>query len=425
MTLGRPGADADVIVVGAGPGGSSAAYHLARQGLHVLMLERSTFPRGKVCGDGLTPRSVQQVQAMGVDITTSGWEVNRGVRFIGGRARLELEWPDLRGTPGVGLTRTRLDFDALLAARATDAGAELCTHASVIGPGPADTTRGAVAVTAQVGPDGIPRTFRSSLVVVASGVSGRLPLALGFRRQLNARIGVAVRRYYRSVARHHDPFLEVVLDVPTSSTGTDIAPGYGWIFGLGDGRVNVGLAVYDSAGRYKSTDHRQVLRNWLQTTPPEWGLTDDANADGPLMGGAIPMGFTREPFYQNGVLLVGDCAGTASPWTGEGIAYAMESGALAADVAARALAVPPGPRREAALERYSAELSNRYANYYRLGRRFAELMDSGPALRFGIDHVLPHPVMMRLVFRLMNHLADPLSPEATDRIIAALARLTT
>lgn len=423
MTAGTPEADADVIVVGAGPGGSSAAYHLASHGLRVLLLERSTFPRDKVCGDGLTPRGVQQIQAMGVDVTTPGWTVNRGVRFVGGRTRLEVEWPDLLGSSQFGLTRTRLDLDALLAERAVAAGAQLWTQTRVTGP-VVDASNGRiVGVNAEVGRPGIARTFRSPLVIAATGVSARLPVSLGFHRQPSAPVGVAVRRYYRSVRRQGDPYLEVVLDVPTSAASREIAPGYGWIFGVGDGRVNVGLAVFDSAGRYSKTDHRQVFANWLRTTPPEWGLADDANADGPIRGGAIPMGFSRSPPYQRGLLLVGDCAGMANPFTGEGIASVMESGALAAEVSLEALAVGSGPRREAALDRYGARLSARYASYYRLGRHFVKLIDNGPALKFGIKHVLPRPMMMRVLLKLMCQLADPDSPEAADRVISALLSL--
>src|SRR5262247_4136676 len=82
---------ADVIVVGAGPGGSTAAYHLARHGLNVLLLEKSEFPREKVCGDGLTPRAVKQLVSMGVDTDGEGWTRNRGLRVIGGGVRLELD----------------------------------------------------------------------------------------------------------------------------------------------------------------------------------------------------------------------------------------------------------------------------------------------------------------------------------------------
>ena len=86
--------DADVIVVGAGPAGSSAAYHCASAGLEVLLLEKAEFPRDKVCGDGLTPRAVKELAAMGVSLREEdGWIRNRGLRVVGGGHRLELPWP--------------------------------------------------------------------------------------------------------------------------------------------------------------------------------------------------------------------------------------------------------------------------------------------------------------------------------------------
>src|SRR6476619_4034525 len=123
-----PDNDADVIVVGAGPGGSAAAYHLARHGVRVLLLEKTEFPREKVCGDGLTPRATRQLIWMGIDTSEkAGWLHNRGLRVIGGGVRLELDWPELASFPDYGLTRTRLDFDEILAKCAVKAGAELRT----------------------------------------------------------------------------------------------------------------------------------------------------------------------------------------------------------------------------------------------------------------------------------------------------------
>ena len=87
--------DADVIVVGAGPAGSTTAYYLAQAGLDVLLLEKAHFPREKVCGDGLTPRAVRELIAMGVDIDAPGWIRNKGLRVKGRGIQLEMEWPDL------------------------------------------------------------------------------------------------------------------------------------------------------------------------------------------------------------------------------------------------------------------------------------------------------------------------------------------
>src|SRR3954452_4958361 len=98
--------DADVVVVGAGPGGSAAAYHLAQAGLDVLLLEKAAFPREKVCGDGLTPRGVKSLISMGIDTgAQAGWVRNKGLRILGGGMRLELPWPELASYPDYGLVR--------------------------------------------------------------------------------------------------------------------------------------------------------------------------------------------------------------------------------------------------------------------------------------------------------------------------------
>src|SRR5262245_46673568 len=153
-------ADADVIVVGAGPGGCAAAYHLARAGAEVLLLEKAQFPREKVCGDGLTPRGVKQLLAMGIPTEGEGWHRNRGLRVVGSGVRLELDWPDLSSFPDYGLTRTRLDFDALLARQAALAGASLQTDTTVTGPLLDEATGRVVGVAAEVGPEHEPHQYR-------------------------------------------------------------------------------------------------------------------------------------------------------------------------------------------------------------------------------------------------------------------------
>src|SRR6478736_9744606 len=129
------GYDADVVVVGAGPAGSSAAYWLASAGLDVLVLEKTTFPCEKVCGDGLTPRGTRALVEMGIDVSEeAGWLHNRGLRVIGGGLRLNLDWPELTSFPNYGLVRPRADLDALLAQQAVKAGARLHEQVTVTEP---------------------------------------------------------------------------------------------------------------------------------------------------------------------------------------------------------------------------------------------------------------------------------------------------
>ncbi|MGC3859154.1 geranylgeranyl reductase family protein [Micromonospora chersina] len=414
--------DADVIVVGAGPGGSATAYHLARHGVRVLLLEKTEFPREKVCGDGLTPRAVRQLIRMGVDTSPeAGWLHNKGLRVIGGGVRLELDWPDLASFPNYGLVRTRLDFDDLLAQRAVAAGAKLRTGVNVLTP-VLDADDRVIGVQAEVGPDKEPATFHAPLVVAADGVSGRFPLALGLAKREDRPIGVAVRRYYRSPAKHDDDYLESWLEL--RAKGSDaLLPGYGWIFGLGDGRVNVGLGVLNSSSAFGKTNYRRLLTDWLANTPEDWGMTDESNAEGPILGAALPMGFNRVPHYTRGVLLVGDSGGMVNPFNGEGIAYAMESGELAAEVAVQALARPAGAERERALLAYPQELKARFGGYYRLGGIFVKLIGRPEVMRMATKHGMPHPMLMRFVLKLLANLTDPRGGDAMDRVINAMTRV--
>jgi geranylgeranyl reductase family protein len=412
---------ADVIVVGAGPGGSATAFHLARRGLTVELLEKAEFPREKVCGDGLTPRSVRQLVTMGVDTDGPGWVRNKGLRVIGGGIRMELDWPDLASYPNYGLTRTRMDFDEILARAAVTAGATLRTGTNVTGPVLDDAGR-VVGVSAQVGGEKEPVEYRAPVVVAADGVSGRFALSLGITKRDDRPIGVAVRRYYKSPAKHDDDYLESWLELRSHEGGDTLLPGYGWIFGMGDGRVNVGLGVLNSSAAFGKTNYRNMLTDWLSTTPPDWGMNDEANADGPIMGAALPMGFNRVPHYTRGVLLVGDSGGMVNPFNGEGIAYAMESGEIAADVIVQALARPTGPERERALATYPTELKARFGGYYRLGGWFVKLIGNPHVMRVATKHGLPHPTLMRFVLKLLANLTDPRDGDAMDRIINAMTR---
>ncbi|MBA3524904.1 MAG: geranylgeranyl reductase family protein [Geodermatophilaceae bacterium] len=414
--------DADVIVVGAGPGGSTAGHYLAQAGLDVLVLEKSSFPRDKVCGDGLTPRSVKSLIDLGVDTSTeAGWIRNKGLRVIAGGHRLEMPWPELSSWPDYGLVRPRADLDSLIAARAVQSGARLQERTTVVAA-ELDQAGRVCGVQARTGPGKEPATYRAPIVLAADGVSGRLAVSLGINKREDRPMGVAVRQYYTS-PRTNDDHLESWLEL-WDGTGADrrLMPGYGWIFGVGDGTSNVGLGILNSSAAFQSVDYRALLQSWLRGLPEEWGFTP-SNAVGPVRGGGLPMGFNRTPHYSRGMLLVGDAGGAVNPFNGEGIAYAMETAKIAAERVADALGRPEGPAREAALQGYVRSLKDGYGGYYRLGKIFVALIGNPRVMQLATQRGLSHPTLMRFVLKLLANLTDPHGGDAMDRVINGLTRL--
>jgi geranylgeranyl reductase family protein len=412
-----PADEADVIVVGAGPAGATTAFYLAQSGLDVLLLEKSRFPREKVCGDGLTPRAVKSLVGMGISVgEQDGWVRNKGLRVIGAGQRLELAWPELSSYPGFGVVRTRHDLDEALARRAEQAGARLVEGVTVTGPVRHERSGRIRGVIAR--PDGgEERSYAARVVVAADGNSSRLSVSMGLRKRDDRPLGVAVRTYYTS-PRHDDDYLESWLDL---WDGDRLLPGYGWIFGMGDGTSNVGLGLLNTSAAFGHTDYHALLRKWLKGMPAEWGFTEE-NRAAPIRGAALPMGFNRTPHYHQGLLLVGDAGGMVNPFNGEGIAYAMESGEILARTVVQALARGRGAETERVLAGYPHALSQEYGGYYTLGRAFVKLIGKPSFMRFATKHGMSRPALMRFALKLLANLTDP-GGDATDRLVNGLSRL--
>jgi len=421
---------ADVIVVGAGPGGSVTAAYLATVGLDVLLLEKSAFPREKVCGDGLTPRAVRELITLGIPTPTEdGWIKNHGLRIIGGGMRLELPWPDSASFPSYGLVRTRADFDEILARHAVKRGARLRESTNVTGPVLDERTGAIIGVRAKAvdadGRDtGGPRLqFNAPLVVAADGNSSRLSMSMSRPRRDDRPMGVAVRTYYTS-PRHDDDYLESWLELWSKGPAGQktLLPGYGWIFGVGDGTSNVGLGILSTSAAFGKVDYRDILARWVDTLPPEWTFNDETMTS-PVRGAALPMGFNRQPHYAHGLLLVGDAGGLVNPFNGEGIAYAMESGRLAAEVIAQAFARQSDAGREQVLQSYPRVMKDALGGYYTLGRGFATMIGHPEVMRLAVKYGLPHTTMMKFLLKIMANLAEPHGGGAGDRLINALSKI--
>ncbi len=405
--------ETEVLVVGAGPGGSAAAYHLARHGMDVTLVERASLPRDKVCGDGLTPRGVVAIARMGIDPGGPGFERVRGLRIRSRRVLLELPWPDLQDYPGYGLVRSRADLDQLLARRAERAGARLLERTEAVAP----LLEDGWVVGARLRPsgDGGPETtVRARFVVAADGAASRFAGQAGIHRDATRPLGIAARRYHR-LRRRPGPWLEVWMDL---WDGRALMPGYGWIFPLPDGRVNVGAGLLNTFTNFRNVSARRVFDAFLRVLPPEWDV-DEATADGELRSGPLPMGFNRTPQAVPGMLVVGDAAGAVNPFNGEGIAYAIESAEVAAELIHDALV----GRRPALAHMYPAVLRERYGRYYAMGRAFVRLIGEPRVMRLLTEYALPREGLMRFVLRVLGNLTDGRKGDAQDKLLWALERL--
>lgn len=410
---------ADVIVVGAGPAGSATATHLARRGLQVALLEKTEFPREKVCGDGLTPRAVRQLIRLGIDTSEqNGWLHNHGLRVYAGREKpFEFPWPELDDFPNFGLVRPRADFDDLLARNAVKAGVTLFQNTNVTAPILNDAGR-IVGVRAKDG-----REFRAPIVVACDGNSARLPIAMGIQKRDDRPMGVAVRAYYKS-PRHDDDMMESWLELwDGKPQESNLLPGYGWVFGMGDGTCNIGLGILNTSSAFGKTDYRELMKRWLENTPEEWGFREE-NRTCEIRGAALPMGFNRVPHYTRGLVLVGDAGGMVNPFNGEGIAYAMEAGEYAADAIADAHFRGHGtPQAERALEAYRTKLQAEFGGYYRLGGIFVKLIGNPEVMKLCTKYGLPRRQLMKFTMKLLANLTDSHDGDAMDKLINSLTRI--
>ncbi|HTG46097.1 MAG TPA: geranylgeranyl reductase family protein [Actinomycetota bacterium] len=408
-----PPAETDVLVVGAGPGGSAAAYHLARHGIDVTILERATFPREKVCGDGITPRGVKAMQAMGLDTDDPAFERVIGLRVHARHTSIDLPWPELTTFPPFGLVMTRHDFDQLLAERAVKAGARLFEATEAVGPVLEDGwVRGAIVRPAG-DRDAPPREIRARFVVAADGAASRFAAPAGVRRDDSRPLGIAARRYYRT-DHHPGPWFESWLDL---WDGDMLLPGYGWLFPLPGGRVNLGGGLLNTFKHFKDISAQQLFGAFARMLP-EREISEET-ADGRVLSGPLPMSLNRIPQAVPGMLLVGDAAGAVNPFNGEGIAYAMETGEIAAGLLHEALIRD----RPGVAMLYPQVLLDTYGRYFFIGRQFAKVVGKPAVMGRATKHLLPNRTVMRFALRVMGNLTDGPDGDLQDRLFDVLQRV--
>jgi flavin-dependent dehydrogenase len=229
---------------------------------------------------------------------------------------------------------------------------------------------------------------------------------------------MAIRGYFES-PRHDEPWIESHLDIRDKAG--NVLPGYGWIFPVGDGRVNVGIGLLSTFNQWKAVNTSHLMDAFVDYAPASWGISP-ATSCGPATGGRLPMAFSVGPQAGPTYLVTGDAAGAINPFNGEGIAYAYETGRLAASVLGDALSSGNG----LALQRYEVELQATYGLYFKVARAFVKIIGRPELMRALVSTGIHSKTLMEWVLRIMANLLRPdeLGPaEAAYRAVAAIARV--
>ncbi|MFC4947869.1 geranylgeranyl reductase family protein [Pseudonocardia sp. GCM10023141] len=394
----------DVLVVGAGPAGAAAAAWAARAGLDVVLADAATFPRDKACGDGLTPRAIAELEKLGLGpwIRTHG--TNRGLRAAGFGQELMLPWPG-GSLPAYGSAVPRLELDARIREVAVQAGAVPFEGARAV-----DVVRAGDRVTGVVFRRGNEtHTVDCSRLIVADGAKSTLGRVLGREWHRDTAFGVAARGYIRS-GRSDDQWISSHLELRGEEN--EVLAGYGWVFPLSDGEVNIGVGTLATAKRPAQIRLRSLIEHYADARREDWQL------DGPVRAQAsalLPMGGAVSHVAGANWALIGDAAGCVNPLNGEGIDYGLETGRLVAElmVGQRELGVA-----------WPATLRTHYGQAFSIARRLAGLLTLPRLLPLAGPVGMRSRGLMTVALRVMGNLVTDADRDLTARAWRAAGKLS-
>ena len=394
--------DTDVLIVGAGPAGSATAAWSARRGLDTLLIDAAEFPRDKPCGDGLTPRAVEELNRLGLTDWLNTKPRNLGLRAAGFGHTLQLPWPG-GSLPDHGSAVPRLELDDRIRGVALDSGAKARDGLRAIDVTMNGDRVSGVVVKTPAGTE----TITCKRLVIADGARSQLGRRMGRQWHQGTAYGVAARAYIDS-GRSDDEWISSHLEL----RGTDnrLLSGYGWIFPLADGQVNIGVGTLATNKRPADINLRQLLAHYTDLQRDDWQLAGDLRAPWSAL---LPMGGAVSNVAGSNWLMVGDAAGCVNPLNGEGIDYGLETGHLAAEVfASRASSYDLS-------ELWPQLLLKRYGTAFSIARRLAGLITLPGFLPTFGPVGMSSQFLMTIALRVMGNLVT----EADADTVARLWRL--
>jgi len=369
-----------VVVVGAGPAGSAAAAWASRAGRDVLVIDAAQFPRDKACGDGLTPRAVLEMERLGLGSWLDGRLRHHGLRMSGFGADVEIPWPG-PSFPATSSAVPRTELDDRIRMVAVDDGAKMMLGTKAVAV-QHDSTGRVESVTLDSG-----AMIGCRELIVADGARSTLGRALGRRWHRETVYGVAVRGYL-ATPRHDEPWITSHLEL--RSAEDKVLPGYGWIFPLGNGEVNIGVGALATAKRPADAALRPLMSYYASLRREEWGFSGEPRAP---LSALLPMGGAVSGVAGPNWMLIGDAAACVNPLNGEGIDYGLETGRLAAELLGTGDLTAAWP----------AVLSAHYARGFSVARRLALLLTRPRFLPMTGPLAMRSTFLMTIAVRVMGN----------------------
>jgi geranylgeranyl reductase family protein len=359
----------------------------------VLVIDSAQFPRDKACGDGLTPRAVLELQRLGLGPWLEGRVQHRGLRLIGFGGDVEVEWPG-PSFPAVSSAVPRTELDDRIRMVAVDDGAKMLLGVKAVDVRHDSSGR----VSSLLLDSGAEIGCRS--LIVADGARSPLGRVLGRQWHQQTVYGVAVRGYI-ATPRADEPWITSHLEL--RSPEGRVLPGYGWIFPLGNGEVNIGVGALATSKRPADAALRPLMSYYTSLRRKEWGFEGEPRL---ALSALLPMGGAVSGVAGPNWMLIGDAAACVNPLNGEGIDYGLETGRLAAEM------LGVGDLSSA----WPEVLSSHYARAFSVARRLGLLLT--------IPRFLPAtgPLAMRSTF-LMNIAVRVMGNLATDEDVDWIARM--
>lgn len=408
-----PVASTDVLVVGAGPAGSATAAWAARSGLDVTLVDAETFPRDKPCGDGLTPRAIAELNALGLAGWLDGRPRNWGLRAAGFGQELYLPWPG-GSLPRNGSAAPRTELDAVIRQSALDSGAvPVEGHRAVDVRIEDGQVRGVLFARAGAR-RGETIEIGCRRLVVADGARSQLGRRLGRTWHKSTAYGVAARAYIAS-GRSDDSWISSHLEL--RGQDDEILSGYGWVFPLGNGEVNVGVGTLATDKHPADVNLRGLLGHYVTAQRDTWQFEGDVRSPWSAL---LPMGGAVSGVGGPNWLLVGDAAGCVNPLNGEGIDYGLETGHLAAQLLADTV---PNVSLDYSRQ-WAPLLRQRYGSAFSIARRLAGYL-TVPGLLPTLGPVgMRSRLLMTVALRVMGNLVTPEDTDTVARLWRASGRLS-